>query len=590
MSDADVIREVLAGRHELFAELVERHFVAVYGLCLSHVKDPTEAEDAAQETFVRCYKRLDTLKNPRGIRAWLSTIARNVCLDRLRANTRRREAMAELARNGEDHEAPVDAERAERAKAVRAMVDDLPQKTREAIYLHYFEGKSLKEIGEYLGKSPNAVAGLLKYGRKILKDKLWSEAADSIRSMRPKKDTIVRACAAIPLGEATWTTKGGVDTAVGAGHLIGLGGLLIMNVKLLVSALAAILILVIALLLWTPWHKDARTSKSGALTVAKPELTTVELVESSAEPASAASAFPDPVTATIPEEKKDKPLPEEQADEVLPASVLGTVTNQEGYPIEGATVELHAGVDAYREGGHEVYRAQTTADGTYEIAGIATFGEAVVYVIANGYHMPWPFCSEEWTLSPGQERTNLDLVLQKASFFISGKVLTAQRRPIPGAVVGLIRVARAESGSMNTGGGRTLMFAATDGHGHFEIPIPTDGVEADFRVTKKGYGAGYFPGIPVGADDVVLVMDLAGAISGTVKWSDGELASGVKVEAVGKAFPDRDPYCIRRIRATCRSVATRVVQLCLFFLPDGLAAVKSFVFRFRMDSPFRATV
>ena len=54
--------------------------------------------------------------------------------------------------------------------------------------------------------------------------------------------------------------------------------------------------------------------------------------------------------------------------------------------------------------------------------------------------------------------------------------------------------------------------------------------------------------------------------------------------------PREAGHLIRRNGAACRSVATRVVQLCLSFLPDGLVGVKSLVFRFRIDSPFRVMV
>ena len=54
--------------------------------------------------------------------------------------------------------------------------------------------------------------------------------------------------------------------------------------------------------------------------------------------------------------------------------------------------------------------------------------------------------------------------------------------------------------------------------------------------------------------------------------------------------PREAGHLIRRNGAACRSVATRVVQLCLSFLPDGLVGVKSLFFRFRIDSPFRVMV
>jgi len=199
MSDADVVREVLAGRYESFGTLVERHFVSVYALCLSYVRNTAEAEDVAPETFMRCYNRLDTLKNPRKFAAWLASVTRNICINHIRADSRRRKLMGDYAENGGEHVPAMDAERRELLRTVRRAVDTLPAKTREAIYLFYFEEKSLKEIGAFLGKSPNAVSGLLKYGRRKLKDTLWEEAEELIKELRPRKEAVAKACAVMPL-------------------------------------------------------------------------------------------------------------------------------------------------------------------------------------------------------------------------------------------------------------------------------------------------------------------------------------------------------------------------------------------------------
>jgi len=278
MSDADVVREVLGGRHDSFTMLVERHFTSIYGLCLSYVKDATEAEDAAQDTFVKCYNRLDTLRNPQKFAGWLASIARNICLNRLKTHARRREILMEVAENGMEQEHVVDAERTELRETVRRKVDELPPKTREAVYLYYFEEKSLKEIAAYVGKSPNAVARLLKYGRRLLKDKLWDEAADSIRDMRPKEKSIVAACAAIPLGKAPWCGTGGAAAAAaaGAGTIAGLGGVLAMNTKSVVSTIAVVAVVLAGLVVWSPWADEPSTGPQGPNVISPAALLALE--------------------------------------------------------------------------------------------------------------------------------------------------------------------------------------------------------------------------------------------------------------------------------------------------------------------------
>ena len=130
--------------------------------------------------------------------------------------------MTDYAENGVEHVPTMDAERRELLRTVRRAVDTLPAKTREAVYLYYFEEKSLKEIGAFLGKSPNAVSGLLKYGRRKLKDTLWEEAEELIKELRPRKEAVANVCAAIPLGKAAWCTKAGT-AAAGAGKALTTG-------------------------------------------------------------------------------------------------------------------------------------------------------------------------------------------------------------------------------------------------------------------------------------------------------------------------------------------------------------------------------
>src|SRR6187402_3667562 len=88
MDDAHVIGEVLSGNRDRYAELVDRYKKVVYSIAWSHLGDADLSEEAAQETFVKAYCYLATLRDPGRFSAWLTQIARNVCKTTLRTSAR----------------------------------------------------------------------------------------------------------------------------------------------------------------------------------------------------------------------------------------------------------------------------------------------------------------------------------------------------------------------------------------------------------------------------------------------------------------------------------------------------------------------
>jgi RNA polymerase sigma factor (sigma-70 family) len=540
MSDADIVIEVLDGRHERFTALVERHFSAVYGLCLSYIRDTGEAEDAAQDAFVQGYNRLDSLKNPGKFAGWLASIARNICLNHLKSRARRQRMMTELARTGSEQEASVDAERMELRETVRRKVDELPAKTREAVYLYYFEELSLKEIAAYLGNSPNAVARLLKYGRRLLKDKLWDEAAESIRDLRPKEESIVAACAAIPFGAAPWCTTGGVaavTAAAGIGKLLSTGGVIAMSTKSVVSITAVVALAILALVVWSPWATEPSSPVPkealvlGAVMSADDPFALQADVASDVVPEDAE----EPAEPVVPEESlAQDPVSPEPA--IGPASVSGRVIDDRGYPIENATVHVEVEKD---DSGYELKKAYTTTtdkDGKYALSEITEFGSADAYASAQGYVMG---DTGGLKLAAGSNRDGVDFTLDRGRYFIAGQVVSESREPIPGASINLrfYRGKPPREKSIYISAGPKLKFTTSDSNGRFEMAIPWDSY-CDFTVKKEGYGTAYFTRIATGTDDAMFVLRSGGALSGSVTTVDREPVEGATVSAQGATRPE----------------------------------------------------
>lgn len=144
----------------LWEERYRTNFRTVWNVCLSFLRDPSDAEDAVQETFLRLIREDREFAGEEHVKAWLIHTAKNVCRDELR-RLRRRELPLEEARNAA---APV-PEIDETLAAVRA----LPEKYRLAIYLFYYEGLSVEQISRLLDRKESTVRSDLRRGRAQLK-------------------------------------------------------------------------------------------------------------------------------------------------------------------------------------------------------------------------------------------------------------------------------------------------------------------------------------------------------------------------------------------------------------------------------------
>ena len=141
----------------------------VYGVCRLILRDPTEAEDAAQQTFLSAYRALLNGQEPRDPSAWLGTIARNECRGRLRS--RKTEPLTLVTAATVD-ETQREAARHEEIEALTAALAELPQQQRDAIVLREFYGLSYAEVAAALGISGAAVESLLFRSRRRLQEHL----------------------------------------------------------------------------------------------------------------------------------------------------------------------------------------------------------------------------------------------------------------------------------------------------------------------------------------------------------------------------------------------------------------------------------
>jgi RNA polymerase sigma-70 factor, ECF subfamily len=179
---ADMAR--LAGGHDAaLNDLMERHATAVFHFLCRLLGNEDDANDLAQETFVRVYRARDSYQPEQKFSTWLFTIAANLARNYHRWRSRHPnvslDAVSEITDQtlGDTLPSPTPnphqaAESAERAEAVRAAVHALPDGMREAIVLCEWEDMPVAEAAAVLQSTPKAVESRLYRARNLLRERL----------------------------------------------------------------------------------------------------------------------------------------------------------------------------------------------------------------------------------------------------------------------------------------------------------------------------------------------------------------------------------------------------------------------------------
>ncbi len=146
---------------------MDRYADMVRRLCLIHVKNQADSEDVFQTVFVKYVLSSAVFENDEHEKAWFIRVTINACRDLLRSFFRSRtvplEELIDLPAEESD------------TKEVLGAVLELPEKYRDVVYLHYFEGYTALEIGQLTKKNVNTVYSLLTRSKKLLREKLGGD-------------------------------------------------------------------------------------------------------------------------------------------------------------------------------------------------------------------------------------------------------------------------------------------------------------------------------------------------------------------------------------------------------------------------------
>ena len=170
-TDAALVQEALARDDQAFCELVQRYKDAVFATALARVTDFHEAEEVAQEAFVRAYMNLAQLREPAKFGGWLRTVTANVCSNWLRHKVRRRLPTADLADDDiADTGVSPDrqAELNEARDIVLRAIHSLPEGEREATTLYYVDGYTQSDIARFLDVPHGTIRRRLHQARQRL--------------------------------------------------------------------------------------------------------------------------------------------------------------------------------------------------------------------------------------------------------------------------------------------------------------------------------------------------------------------------------------------------------------------------------------
>lgn len=139
-----------------------------YNYARQYLSNPDDAWDAVQEVFILALKKLDTLRDPLCINAWLTQINSRVCYDMVQRRKMYFSAELELERADEELNPENQLLRSVDAEILRKLIDELPDKQKQAITLKYIRQCSLQQIADTMGCSISSVTRYLEKGRDSL--------------------------------------------------------------------------------------------------------------------------------------------------------------------------------------------------------------------------------------------------------------------------------------------------------------------------------------------------------------------------------------------------------------------------------------
>ena len=177
-NDIQLIKDILSGDDTAFNTLVQKYQKGVHALVWRKIGDFHFAEEITQDTFLKAYEKLSTLKDPSQFAGWLYVIANRLCINWSQRNKSAMQSLEDIPIGeieqssyahyiSEQREAAATEERYDR---VKKLLEKLPESERTVLTLYYLGEMTTKEIGNFLGVSVNTITSRLQRARRRLQE------------------------------------------------------------------------------------------------------------------------------------------------------------------------------------------------------------------------------------------------------------------------------------------------------------------------------------------------------------------------------------------------------------------------------------
>ncbi len=181
LTDEELVAAYLSGDNQAFANLVNRYLKPVYNFIYRFCGNQFEAEDIAEESFIKLWRHIKKFRQGEKFKTWFFTIARNTAIDHMRKKKHIPFSQFEnddgenfIEETIADTEPSAEAlfERSENKALVEGLLEELPVYYKEVLYLYYNEELTLEEISQVMKKSLNTIKSQHRRAIGVLRKRL----------------------------------------------------------------------------------------------------------------------------------------------------------------------------------------------------------------------------------------------------------------------------------------------------------------------------------------------------------------------------------------------------------------------------------
>ncbi|MFT9494295.1 RNA polymerase sigma factor [Anaerosolibacter sp.] len=175
MTDEEIVKKIIRGNQEMFPQLIERYKDKIFTLVYRYTNDYGEAQDVAQEIFIKIYKQMHTFRFQSKVSTWIYRVATNSCIDWDRKRKTKQDTIYLV-----NEELVIDQERGpeqlfllnEQREAVRDIINGLPENYKLLVIMYHFQNMRYKEISEVLDMPMKTIETGLYRARVMIKKQM----------------------------------------------------------------------------------------------------------------------------------------------------------------------------------------------------------------------------------------------------------------------------------------------------------------------------------------------------------------------------------------------------------------------------------